>query len=194
MELNEFRNKLVDVTGRIWLQAEADKRGHVFDWIHPDSPIGDGKDGVQVTWAGNDSPIEVWSEDRQLLFSQKVDELDQRLTIAVGYAQMAGGLQKHFPEITNLPTIQSCTEATEALFLTNDLDPAFCGGSDGVGWWTEQGYVAEYDSTKQAFIIWYEGNYWIAGTPQGYVEALKKAESDIEKMLFQRLKNEVSEK
>lgn len=194
MELNEFRNKLVDLTGKIWLEGDLDKRGWVFDWIHPDAPFGNQLDGVQIVWAGADSLVEVYSEDNELMFTQKLEELDQRLTIAVGYAQMAGGLTKNYPELINLPTMQSCTQATEALFLANDLDPAFFGSSDGVGWWTEQGYVAEYDSNKQAFIIWYEGSYWIAGTPQGYVEALKKAEADIEKMLFHKLKSEVSEK
>jgi hypothetical protein len=194
MELKELRNKLVDVTGKIWRETESDNRGHVFQWIHPDAPKGREIDGVEISWLPGTGHVAVYSSDKELMFMQKVIELDKRLEIAVDYAQMAGGLKDQFPTITNLPTLESCTLAVEAIWLSEDHEPGFSGSADGVSWWTKDNYVAEYDNTKQAFVIWHEGMYWIAGTPKGYVDALAKAAIDIELMEFNRLKRLVSEK
>jgi hypothetical protein len=194
MDIKELRNKLVDLTGKVWRKTDSDERGFVFDWIHPDAPEGHARDGVQLSWFEGSDLVKVWSEDGVLMYQQELSKLDQRLDIAIGYSQMAGGLQKHIPDIENIPDANSCTQAVEALFLSGDFDPAFSGGEDGVCWWTEQGYVAEYDSINQSFLIWFEGNYWVAGTPEGYVEALKKADADREKILFNKLKSEVAGK
>ena len=194
MDVKELRNKLVDVTGIIWRETTPDNRGHVFEWIHPDAPKGNEIDGTQITWLSGAGSVAVYSEDQELMFMQKVTELDGRLKIAVEYAQMAGGLQAQFPDLTNKPTLESCTLAVEGIWLSEDHKPAFSGGADGVSWWTKDNYVAEYDSSKQAFVIWHEGSYWIAGTPKGYVDALAKAAIDIELMEFVRLKRSVSEK
>ena len=192
MEIKELRSKLVDVTGKIWRETLADSRGHVFQWIHPDAPAGREIDGVEITWLSGAGHVAVYSSDKELMFMQKVSELDKRLEIATDYAQMAGGLLENFPDLTNLPTLESCTLSAEAIFLSEDQKPGFTGSSMGVTWDTLQGYVCEYDSSKQAFVIWRNGMYWIAGTPKGYVDALAKAAVDVELMEFNQLKREVS--
>ena len=146
MEIKELRNKLVDITGKIWREAESDSRGHVFQWIHPDAPAGKEADGTEITWLSGSGHVAVYSSDKELMFMQKVSELDQRLTIA----------------------------------------------TEGVMWQTSDDYACEYDSSKQAFIIWHQGMYWISGTPKGYVDALAKAAADVEHMEFIRLQRELS--
>jgi hypothetical protein len=188
MNAQQLKGLLTDVTGRIWRLSGTDERGHVFDWIHPDAPTGDGVDGTQITWQEDSDVVEVYSEDRELLYWQKISELDNRLSLACDYAQMAGGLAAMIEDKDKLPTAWACNQVVEALHLAGATEGLFTGGSDGICWWTEENYVAEYDSGKEAFIIWHEGQYWIAGTPAGYVAALKKAATDIERMLFNRMK------
>ena len=192
MEIKELRNKLVDITGKIWREAESDSRGHVFQWIHPDAPAGKEADGTEITWLSGSGHVAVYSSDKELMFMQKVSELDQRLTIATDYAQMAGGLAKSYSGLTNMPTLESCTLAAEAIVLSEDQYSGFCGSKEGVMWQTSDDYACEYDSSKQAFIIWHQGMYWISGTPKGYVDALAKAAADVEHMEFIRLQRELS--
>ena len=188
MNAQELKGKLTDVTGRIWRLDATDDRGHVFNWIHPDAPEGKQVDGTQITWQEDSDVVEVYSEDRELLYWQKVAELDNRLSLACDYAQMAGGLASMCEDKDKLPTAWACNQVVEALHLAGATEGLFTGGSDGISWWTDQNYVCEYDSGKEAFIIWHEGMYWIAGTPAGYVAALEKATADIERMLFNRMK------
>jgi len=178
----------MDVTGKIWRLRITDKTRNAFDYIHPDAPIGQGKDGVVVTWEQDSELLQVWSEDGELMYEQKIKELDTRFTMAVEYAQMAGGLLRHFPNLTNKPDLYSCTKAIEAIHLSGDLEPGFSGSKEGVSWWHGQDFVCEFDNERDAFIIWSEGMYWIAGTPAGYVKALEKAKADKERMLFTRMK------
>ena len=191
MEFEELRNRLVDVTSIIWREAAPDSRGFVFDWIHPDVAPEHAIDGVQLTWQRGADYVGVWTEDKELMFTQKLDELDARLSIAIEYAQMAGGLLREFPDLTNIPTITACQMAVEGIYLSGDYSPAFYSSADGVGWWYGDGYACEYDSAKQAFVIWHGGSYWIAATPEGYVKALEKAAIDVERMAFEKLKNEL---
>jgi hypothetical protein len=188
MNVSELKNLLMDSTGKIWRLADADKRGHVFDYYHPDSTTGDGRDGVQVTWKQDSDLLQVWSEDSELIYAHNLSQLDGRFTLAVEYAQMAGGLQKHYPNLTNKPNLYSCTKAVEAIQLSGDMDPGFCGSEEGISWWHGQDFVCEFDNEQDAFIIWSEGMYWIAGTPAGYVKALEKAKADKERMLFNQMK------
>lgn len=188
MNAQELKGKLTDVTGRIWRLDATDDRGHVFNWIHPDAPEGKQVDGTQITWQEDSDVVEVYSEDRELLYWQKVAELDNRLSLACDYAQMAGGLAAMVQDKDKLPTAWACNQVVEALHLAGATEGLFTGGSDGISWWTDQNYVCEYDSGKEAFIIWHEGMYWIAGTPAGYVAALEKATADIERTLFNRMK------
>lgn len=191
MNAQELKGQLTDVTGRIWRLSGTDERGHVFEWIHPDAPEGKQVDGTQITWQEDSDVIEVYSEDRELLYWQNVTELDNRLSLACDYAQMAGGLAAMVEDKDKLPTAWACNQVVEALQLAGEREGCFTGSTDGISWWTEQNYVCEYDSGKEAFIIWHEGLYWIAGTPAGYVAALKRAEADIEKMLFNRMKQDL---
>lgn len=188
MKAQELKGLLTDVTNRIWRLSGTDERGHVFDWIHPDVPTLASVDGTQITWQEDSDVVEVYSEDRKLLYSQKISELDNRLSLACDYAQMAGGLAAMVEDKDKLPTAWACNQVVEALHLAGATEGYFTGSTDGISWWTEENYVAEYDSGKEAFIIWHEGQYWIAGTPAGYVAALKKAAADIERMLFNRMK------
>lgn len=188
MKAQELKGLLTDVTNRIWRLSGTDERGHVFDWIHPDVPTLASVDGTQITWQEDSDVVEVYSEDRKLLYSQKISELDNRLSLACDYAQMAGGLAATIEDKDKLPTAWACNQVVEALHLAGATEGCFTGGYDGISWWTDENYVAEYDSGKEAFIIWHEGQYWIAGTPAGYVAALKKAAADIERMLFNQMK------
>jgi hypothetical protein len=192
MKVTELRGKLVDITGAIWREANADTRGHVWDWVHPDAPKAHEIDGVQITWLPGAGHVAVYSEDKELMFMQKLGDLDKRLKFAVGYAQMAGGLVTEYPELDNVPNLDSCTMAVNGIALTEDVDPAFYGSEDGVGWWHDGQFVCEYDSGKLAFIVWANGSYWVSGTPQGYVESLAQAKIDLEIMEFNRLKREVA--
>lgn len=188
MKAQELKGLLTDVTNRIWRLSGTDERGHVFDWIHPDVPTLASVDGTQITWQEDSDVVEVYSEDRKLLYSQKISELDNRLSLACDYAQMAGGLAAMVEDKDKLPTAWACNQVVEALHLAGATEGCFTGSTDGISWWTDENYVAEYNSGKEAFIIWHEGQYWIAGTPAGYVAALKKAAADIERMLFNRMK------
>jgi hypothetical protein len=188
MNAQQLKGLLTDVTARIWRLSGTDERGHVFDWIHPDVATGNDVDGTQITWQEDSDVVEVYSEDRELLYWHKITELDNRLSLACDYAQMAGGLAAMVEDKDKLPTAWACNQVVEALHLAGELEGSFTGSMEGISWWTDQGYVCEYDSGKEAFIIWHEGHYWIAGTPAGYVEALKKAATDIERMLFTRMK------
>lgn len=191
MNVVELRNNITDLTGKIWRLNTSDERGYVFDWIHPDVDGPNAADGVQVAWEPDSDSVTVWSEDKELMFTQKIAELDARFTYATDYAQMAGGLATHFPDLTNKPTEYSCTQAVNAIHLSDDKDPAFCGGADGVSWWYTNEFVCEFNSEQDAFIVWSDGHYWIAATPAGYVASLKKAQADKEQMLFNKLKSDL---
>lgn len=186
MNITELRNLLIDNTNRIWRESEIPGYGYRLDWIHPDAPEGRETDGTYLTWESDADNVKLFSSDDLCLYNLKIAELSEKFSIAIDYAQMAGGMAKQ------KVSIEACQIVTEALYLAGDLEPGFTGSEDGISWWTNNGMVAEYDVDKRAFIVWSEGLYWIAATPEGYVKALAKAEKDLEKMKFAQLKAELS--
>lgn len=186
MNITELRNLLIDNTNRIWRESEIPAYGYRLDWIHPDAPEEREIDGTYITWETDAEYINLFSSDDLCLYNLKIDDLSDKFSIAIDYAQMAGGMAK------DKVSADACQIVTEALYLAGDLEPGFSGSESGIDWWTNNGMVAEYNVDKRAFIIWAEGLYWIAATPAGYVKALEKAEQDIEKMKFNQLKNELS--
>ena len=186
MNITELRNLLIDNTNRIWRDSEIPAYGYRLDWIHPDAPAGQEIDGTYITWETDSEYINLFSSDDLCLYNLKIEELNESFSIAIDYAQMAGGLAKE------KVSPEACRLVTEAIYLTGDLEPGFTGSAEGIDWWLENGMIAQYDVDKQAFIIWSEGMYWIAATPAGYVKAIEKAEKDIEKIKFNKLKNELS--
>ena len=193
MNTKELKNKITDITGLLWQTSELGAGVYRFDWIHPDAPEGHEKDGTYITWSEDSDHCLVFSEDDVCLYSCEIASMNDKLKIAVFFAQMAGALEKSMGELTHKPTPEACSAAVEAIYLSGDLDPAFTGSKEGVSWWTEDGeFVCEYDSERGAYIVWNHGMNWISATPEGYVKSLEKAKKDLERIEFNRLKTELS--
>lgn len=194
MNITELRDTITDLTGKIWREKHLGHTIWRMDWIHPDGADGPHEDGTYLVWEENTDSIDVFTEDGVPVYHCQIPTMNEKLNIAVGYAQMAGGLHKQFPDMDNVPCFEGCNMVVEALYLAGDYDPAFCSGNDGVSWWTENGdFVAEYNNDQKAYIVWWQGLYWVSATPAGYIKSLEKARSDKEKIEFAKIKRELSD-
>ena len=170
MKQDQLRKKLIDATGEVWkitTNEEMDWRFETIDIQAED--FGHERQDVEVRYVPGASAISVFTLDGLLIDVIPLDEIKRQLKLVREYGRFANGFSRDFPEAEQQPSMAHCRAMTEALIAFGIKEPDFTGSNLGIDFWVGNGYLVEYRENLSAYLLWKDGEYYAAATPEGLI-------------------------